>query len=310
MPARYPDDNYRDCPQTPLPEKLQAFWFWMVRHRGLMPSTLEAYCSDLSKLVSALGGEPTRYTALGVRKFILDRAAHHSAGHARHVASAVRAFLRFLVATGQCAPGLVAAVPRIATWRFASLPRFVSADKVEKIVAACDRRTRMGKRDYAILLLLARLGLRAGDISALRVSDIDWQRGELLLFGKGRRQARLPLPQDAGNAILAYIMRARAATEDDHVFIHVRRPWRALSNCAIINIVYRAIRHSGVTVPFRGAHLFRHSLATLMLRNGAPLQTIARVLRHRSIETTSIYAKVDLKLLREVAQPWPEAMPC
>jgi len=180
-------------------------------------------------------------------------------------------------------------------------------------VAACSSNTTVGMRDRAIVLLLARLALRAGDIVHLRLGDIDWKEGWILVSGKGRRESRLPLPKEVGEALAAYVTGARPLVDTDTLFVRSRAPLRGLSShCAISVIVARAMRRAGINCPSRGAaHILRHSAATTMLRQGASLQEIAAVLRHRSIATTSIYAKVDVLALQEIAQPWPgEVQPC
>jgi len=217
-------------------------------------------------------------------------------------------FLRFLIAEGQCAGGLDAAIPTVAHWRLASLPRYLPAKDVERLIASCDRASAVGRRDRAILLLLARLGLRAGDIAHLRLSDIDWKGASIQVCGKGRRQARLPLSQEVGQAIVAYLKKGRPRTNADTVFVSAVAPITPFASyCAVSSIVDRHLRCAGVVRPSRGAaHLLRHSLATSMLRQGTSLQDIAAILRHSSIETTQIYAKVDIPSLRQIAQTWPE----
>jgi site-specific recombinase XerD len=221
-------------------------------------------------------------------------------------------FLRFLIADGHCAVGLDAAIPPVAHWRLAALPRFLQPDDVERVIASCDPASSVGRRDRAILLLLARLGLRAGDVAHLRLSDIDWQGAWIHVCGKSRRQTRLPLSQEVGQAIVAYLQDGRPRTITDALFVRCRAPLGAIdSHGAVTAIVARALRRAGVARPSRGAaHLLRHSVATSMLRHGASLQEIAVLLRHRSIETTQIYAKVDVTALRSIAQPWPEVQPC
>jgi site-specific recombinase XerD len=220
-------------------------------------------------------------------------------------------FLRFLIAEGKCAVGLDAAIPTAAHWRLASLPRHLQPEEVERLIASCDQASAIGWRDRAILLLLARLGLRAGDIVHLRLSDIDWKGAWIHVCGKGRRHTRLPLTQEVGDAIVTYLKKARPRTNTDVLFIRCRAPFCAFSSSTVPHIVDKALRCAGVKRPSRGAaHLLRHSLATSMLRRGASLEDIAPVLRHRSIETTQIYAKVDIMALRQIAQPWPETQPC
>lgn len=216
-------------------------------------------------------------------------------------------FLRFLIAGGKCATGLDAAIPVLAHWRLSSLPRYLQSDEVERVIASCDSATSIGKRDRAILLLLARLGLRAGDIVQLRLADVDWKEAGICVSGKGRRQTLMPLTQEMGDAIVDYIKDGRPHTTVDTLFLRSRAPFRALANhCAVSMIVIQAMRRAAVTCPSRGAaHVLRHSVASSMLRQGSTLQDVADVLRHRSVATTEIYAKVDVLTLRQIAQPWP-----
>jgi len=224
----------------------------------------------------------------------------------------MRAFLRYLIAEGRCAAGLDACIPALAHWRLSSLPRYVQPEEVERVIASCSTTSSAGIRDRAILLLLARLGLRAGDILRLCLSDLDWQEATIRVVGKGRRQTLLPMTQEVGDAILAFINNGRHPIDNDTLFIRSRAPFGPFaSHCAISMIVAEAMRRAGVRCPSRGAaHVLRHSVASSMLRQGASLQEIAGVLRHRSIATTEIYAKVDVVALREIARPWPEVTSC
>jgi site-specific recombinase XerD len=221
-------------------------------------------------------------------------------------------FLRFLIAEGKCSAELYAAVPVLAHWRLSSLPRYLQEEEVERTISSCDPDSPVGSRDRAILLLLARLGLRAGDILKLRLNDIDWEKAVIRLSGKERREVELPLTQEIGWALVAYLQKSRPQTDTDVLFIRSRAPFCAFaSHCAVSVIVKQAMCRAGVTCPSRGAaHVLRHSVATSMLRQGASLQDIADILRHRSIETTQIYAKVDVNTLRQIALPWPEVQSC
>jgi len=220
--------------------------------------------------------------------------------------TALRAFMRFLIAVGLCPVGLDAAIPTVACWHLSTLPRYLQAKEVERIVASCRADTAVGIRDRAIVLLLARLALRAGDIVHLRLNDIDWREGWIRVCGKGRRETRLPLLQEVGEAIVSYVKGSRPPVETDILFLRSRAPLRGFTGHAAISvIVAKAMHRAGVVCPRGAAHVLRHSAATAMLRQGASLQDIAVVMRHRSIETTSIYAKVDILSLREIAQPWP-----
>jgi len=181
---------------------------------------------------------------------------------------------------------------------------------VEKVIKSCDPSTQMGARDYAIILLLARLGLRAGDVAALAFNDIEWAGGTFRVMGKGRRESRLPLPQDVGDAILHYIDKWRPKSTSDTVFLTALAPFNPIASHVVSQIARRAILRAKVITPFCGAHLFRHSVATTMLRQGVPLEKIGRLLRHNSIETTTIYAKVDVAMLQQLAIPWPKVTTC
>ena len=216
---------------------------------------------------------------------------------------------RYLATQEKCSPGLDAAVPAIAGWRLASLPRCLSVDEVEKLVAACDPRLAMGLRDRAIILLLARLGLRASDVAALRFTHVDWGEGSIIVKGKSRRESRLPLPQEVGDAMLAYLEH-RPRVADEHVFLRSVAPFRALLASSVSQVVRRALRSTGVIAPTYGSHILRHTAATEMLRNGVSLYDIGSVLRHRSADMSAYYAKVDMELLKQVVQPWPEMLSC
>lgn len=294
-------------PHVQEPALLSAFYQWMRQQRGTCEVTLQNYSVHIRELLRGLGEDSTRFDARQLRAFVLEKRGSCGWGTAKNCTTALRMFLRFLIAEGQCAVGLDAAIPTVAHWRLASLPRYLPPEDVERLIASCDRTSTVGRRDRAILLLLARLGLRAGDITHLRLSDIDWKGASIQVYGKGRRPTRLPLTQEVGQAIVAYLKKGRPRTNADTLFIHCRPPYRAFGSSAVSCIVNRAFQRAEVVRPSRGAaHLLRHSLATSLLRQGASLEDIAAILRHRSIETTQIYAKVDIPSLRQIAQPWPE----
>jgi site-specific recombinase XerD len=284
----------------------------MRRQRGTCESTLDNYGIHIREVLKRLGEQPVKWDARSLREFVLEGSQTCGWATAKKRTTALRMFLRFLIAEGQCASGLDGAIPVLAHWRLASLPRYLAADDVERLIASCNLTSPIGKRDRAILLLLARLGLRAGDIVQLRLCDIDWKGASIQVCGKGRRQSRLPLTQEVGQALVAYLEDGRPRTNTEAVFVRCRAPFHAFrSHCAVSVIVDRALCRAGVTRPSRGAaHLLRHSLATSMLRHGASLHDVAALLRHRSIETTQIYAKVDVTALSTIAQPWPEVQPC
>jgi integrase/recombinase XerD len=218
--------------------------------------------------------------------------------------TALRSLLGFLHVEGILQKSLVAAVPSAASWRLAGLPRGLKPNEVQRLLAAPDRRTRIGRRDFAVLMLLIRLGLRAGEVAALTLDDINWRAGELMVRGKGDRRERLPLPDDVGQALVGYLQRGRPATAlTRHVFIRVRAPHGPMTTGAVSHAVFAAGRRAGLgTVR---AHRLRHSAATQLLAAGAPLIEIGQLLRHRSQLTTAIYAKVDTEALRCLARPWP-----
>ncbi len=296
----------------PVPAPLAGFREWMLRHRGVTVWTINRYEFLVGKMLPALGEDPASYEAALIRRVFLAQAQGVGRAYAKCFVSALRAFLRFLAVEGRCRPYLDRAVPTIPEWRLSALPRYIEPGEVERVIASCDLGKPCGVRDRAVLLLLARLGLRAGDIMAMKLDDLDWKAGTVRVRAKGRKEVRLPLPQDVGDAILDYVARARPATEIARVFLCVNAPVRPFpTTVTVSDIVRLALRRAGITnPPSRGAHLLRHSAATAMLRAGASLDAIATVLRHESTDTTAHYAKVDVALLRRVAQPWPEVPQC
>jgi len=283
------------------PHVLVLFRDWMRRLRGTCDATLRTVGDDTSK-----------FEARSLRQFVQETSQGCGWTAGKQCTTAVRAFLRYLIADGKCAAGLDACIPALAHWRLSSLPRYLQPEEVERVIASCSTTSSAGIRDRAILLLLARVGLRAGDILRLCLSDLDWKEATIRVVGKGRRQTLLPMTQEVGDAIVAYIKNGRHPIDNDTLFIRSRAPFGPFaSHCAISVIVAQAMRRAGVRCPSRGAaHVLRHSLASSMLRQGASLQEIAVVLRHRSIATTEIYAKVDVVALRQIAQPWPEVTSC
>ena len=286
---------------------ISEFRSWMRQHRGLTETTLDVYQPIITELLTALGGDPRLYTAGALRGFALERARRHGLQRAKTVVVAVRAFLRFLGATQQCTPGMQYAIPGFASWQLSTVPRFLAADDVERVIASCPADGN-GPRDRAVLLLLARLGLRASEVARLRFADIDWAQGLLTVSGKARRQETLPLPQAVGEALLHYLRQSRPPLRTPEVFTTVVAPVRPLTRAAVTHIVRAALCRTGIKAPINGAHVLRHSAATTMLRQGASLAGIGAVLRHCSPRTTAHYAKVDFDLLSEIAQPWPEVV--
>ncbi len=300
------------APVDPSPVLLNSFRRWMREHRGTSELTLYNYGLPIRELIRSLGEDPGKLDARGLRSFVLSQSRNAGWAKAKLCTTALRMFLRFLIAEGRCRAGLLGAIPMLAHWRLSSLPRYLPPEDVERVIASCGVSSPAGQRDRAILLLLARLGLRAGDIVQLRLQDIDWKGAWIHVSGKSRRQTRLPLTQEVGDAIASYLQESRAPSPTDTLFLRSRAPYRALrSHAAVSAIVASAMRRGGIKRPGRGAaHLLRHSVASSMLRQGASLQELSALLRHRSIDTTQIYAKIDVAALKQIAQPWPEVSLC
>ena len=285
------------------------FLVWLGRYRGIGEKTIQSYHKAMRMLLPLLGDDPDRYSATLIRNAVQRRLETASRELVRRETSALRLYLRFLVLDGLCRPGLVAAVPTVPQQRFSTLPRHLPRDDIERIIASCDRATPMGLRDRAILLLLARLALRAGDVANLRLNDIDWDNAVVRVSGKSRRAAALPLPQDVGAAVRDYILHARPVVDAAKVFLRMLPPLhRPLTSGGVSAVAQAAIERSGVKAEgLPAGHVFRHSAATNLLRDNTPLEVIGTLLRHQSTQTTAIYARVDVQMLREVAQPWPVA---
>ena len=287
------------------------FAAWSVRNRGIKESTARGYQVALQPFLSELGEDHSTYNAARIRSFVVKHLCTRGRSEAKSVTRSIRAFLRFLVAEGRVTAGLEHCVPTVPQWRLSSLPRYLVASDVEKVLAACDTTTPHGLRDRAILLLLARLGLRANDIVTMDLDHIDWTGGTLRVSGKSRKESFLPLPQDVGDAILAYLERGRSPACSDRVFLAMNAPIRPFTNSsAVSSVVSLALKRAGIeNPPSRGAHMLRHSAATAMLRAGSPLETIASVLRHKSPDMAAYYAKIDVGTLGLVVQPWAGGAP-
>lgn len=299
-------------PALEVPKLLMEFRFWLLKHRGLTKVTAVKFEHLVSKMLPGLGDAPDDYNAALVRRVLLAQIRGRTPVYAKSFITALRTFLRFLASEGRCQPNLDRAVPTIPQWTLAALPHHLPAADVERVIDSCNLDLPHGVRDRAVLLLLARLGLRAGDIVDMRMADIIWATGTLRVRGKGHRETSLPLPQDAGDALLRYLAEARPAFDDDHTFLCANAPFRPLGHSSTVScIVMLALRRVGITdAPSRGAHLLRHSAAVCMLESGVSVDAISTILRHSSSDMTAYYAKVDVALLGSVAQPWPEGAPC
>ena len=293
--------------QNPVPPLVAAFQAWYQTHRGVAQPTLRLYARGAAELLGALGEDVRAWTPQVLRAFLLNRANQCGPETTQKLITSLRTFLRYLSFRGEARPDLDLAIPAIAHWRLASLPRCLSAKELQLLIDACDGDTPARLRDRAIVLLLSRLGLRAGDVAQLRVADINWENGTLQVMGKARYQVRLPLPQNVGDALLRYLECRPQVDHTDRIFLRSIAPFRPfISAHCVSGVIKRALERAGIKVPVRGAHLLRHTAATEMLRNGVPLDQIGLVLRHRSIDVSAYYAKVDVALLRQIAQPWPE----
>ncbi len=296
--------------KTPRQEEIEAFHLYLQQERGLSERTIPNMVAfaELFLAEQFPKGRPD-FATLGPRdvtRFVERQATRVKSGTAKLMVTALRAYLRYLRHRGDIQTDLAACIPAVAPYSVSTLPSFLPAGTVEKILARCDRSTPMGKRDYAILLLLARLGLRNGEIVGMNLEDIDWDVGEVTVRGKGGRGSKLPLTGDVGEAIADYLRRGRPACSNRRVFLRQKAPIAGLSLYGSIrDIVRTALQRAGVESARKGPHIFRHTLGTEMLRKGASLDEIGEVLRHRSPRTTRVYAKVDLRALHRLAMPWP-----
>ena len=283
---------------------------YLLGERGFAESSLRNYVPFAEQLLCSRFGQSdmnlSELTAMDVTKFVQDRVRQLNSGRAKLLVTALRSFLRYLRHQGEISIDLAGCVPAVAVWSLSTLPKFLPAGTVQRILDHCKRDTPDGKRNYAILLLLARLGLRACEIVSLSLDDIDWDNGRVTIRCKGGRWAQLPLPADVGEAIAIYLRSGRPRCVCRHVFLRHRAPIHGFSHSITVStIVRRALIRTGIESARKGAHLFRHTLATDLLRNGASLDEIGELLRHRSPNTTALYAKVDLIALRTLALPWP-----
>jgi len=298
---------------TPAEDIAAAFEHYLQHRQGLATTTIKRYRRIASQFIDERFGRgevDLRMLGTGdVIDFVQHQSTRMKPPATKCVVTALRSFLRYSQYRGEIASNLVAAVPAVATWTTTPpLPRAISPEHAQRAIDSCDRRTSLGLRDRAVLLLLARLGLRAHEIIALKLEDCDWDSGCLRVHGKGGHERLLPMPVDVGEAIAAYLERGRPASKDRHLFLRAMAPIRGFlpGSYAIGSIVRYALRRARVDAPHAGSHQFRHALAVRMLERGASLAEIGEVLGHRSPQTTSLYARVDIDSLRSLAPPWPE----
>ena len=295
---------------TPADQLRNEFGFYLRQERALASITVCHYLSIIGEfLAERFGTGPVNLSVLcssDIIEFVRRRAASIKSKRVQLLTTALRSFLRFGRYRGDLRTDLAACVPSVANWSLSTVPRALPPDQTELMLASCNRKTNVGRRDYAILLLLARLGLRACELVTLHLEDLDWQNGWITVHGKGGRFSQLPLPMDVGESIADYLRNVRPKAASRRVFLRSKAPITSFQGSqAIASVVRHALSRAGIHSLRNGAHQFRHGLATQMLRQGASLAEIAELLRHRSPQTTTIYAKVDLGALRTLALPWP-----
>lgn len=299
--------NLKPAP-TPTEALLARYREYLLGTRGLTTASARAYIDMVRPFVAGrvIDSELdwASLQASDVHDFVLTASRGRSSGSAKLMTAALRSLLGYAHIEGLLSTSLQEVVPAVAGWRLAGLPRSLQPGDVRRLLAACDRRTAAGRRDFAILMLLARLGMRAREVRCLTLEDIDWRAGELLVRGKGNHFERLPLPEDVGQALSAYLQRGRPATTQGRtVFVRVRAPHRPLSSSGVTRAVVAAATRADLGQV--SAHQLRHTVATEMVRAGVPLPEVGQVLRHRRLMTTAIYAKIDRERLRLLARPWP-----
>jgi integrase/recombinase XerD len=287
-----------------------SFAQYLQQERGLSQVTIDNYLPTIRRFLTERFHKRKiifkKLCARDVSKFVLRYAHTMSPGRAKTMVNALRSFFRFVHLRGKIAIDLAVAVPTVARWQFSELPKFLQPEEVKRVLKSCDRSTGTGKRNYAILLLMSRLGLRAGEIVHMELDNILWETGELLVRGKSIRDEKLPIPQDVGQAIVTYLRDVRPLCSSRRLFIRMVAPLRGFaSSVNVCTIVRRCLAKAGINTDFKGAHLFRHTLATNMLRGGANIAEIGEILRHQDPKSTEIYIKVDCASLRTIAQPWP-----
>lgn len=294
-----------------LDRALQDYSDYLVRERGLARRTVRQYTHCVRGFLTQRFGCGTlrlsRLRQADTNQHFQRKSATLCPSTLHSLAAALRAYFTFLRLRGDLQTDLASGVPTVACWRLSAVPRFLQPAEVQQLLASCDQHTVKGQRDYTILLLLARLGLRAGEVVALRLEDLHWDVGEMLVRGKGQLHDRLPIPTDVGRALAGYLRHGRLGCSTRHVFVRLNAPHREFACPSDIStIVRQAIDRAGLHPPCRGAHVLRHSLATHMLQRGASLAEIGEVLRHRAPTSTEHYSKVAIDALRTLAQPWPE----
>jgi site-specific recombinase XerD len=284
---------------------LASFQRYLLVERGLAAGTVRGYVDHARRFLAGFGpaGGLGAVNAAEVTSAVLRRSETVSVAATQNFVAGLKAFLRFCFVEGLVAGDLSEAALAITGRRRSSLPRGISATDAKALLASCDRRSALGRRDYALLVIMLRLGLRRSEVAGLRLEDIDWRAGEVVVRGKGGRQDRLPLPAEVGEAVAAYLRRGRPHGDRREVFLRARAPYGPIASGTVASSVRRACRRAGIAEV--GSHRLRHTVACEMVAAGVPLVDIAQVLRHRSLQTTAVYARVDVERLRLLAAPWP-----
>ena len=296
-------------PATSVEELVQRYRRWLVGDRGLAEATVERYVKLARLFLTQRSTELVHFvenlTGTDIVVFLLQESDRLSVGSVKGRVAELRSLLKFLYLQGLTPRPLATVVPPVAGWRDTGVPKAIPAADVQLLLGGCDRSHPTGVRDFAMLMLVARLGLRSAEVARLELGDIDWRAGQIILRGKASRQEGMPLPVDVGEALTAYLTQARPSTRIRQVFLAAKAPMRPIAPGLVSDVTHRACDRAGL--PRIGAHRLRHSLATEMLRRGATIVEVSQVLRHRDLATTAIYAKVDDAALRAVARPWPGA---
>ena len=294
--------------ESPVERFVGEYAAYLVRDRGLAATTVHIFATHATRFVEEEVPrlDWSRLTGAAVSRFLLRSSHRQGIPTCIQIVSALRSLLRYLHVRGAVPAHLVSSVQPVARWRLAGIPKALDPNQITRLLASFDD-SPVGRRNTAIVLLLLRLGLRAGEVAALDLDDVNWRTGELVVRGKGRRESRHPLPRDVGQAVAAYLRHGRSPKSTRGLFVRARAPFTRLSMVGISHFLQRRLRQMGV--PRGGAHVLRHTAAMQLLRRGSSLPEIAHVLRHRHVDTTAIYAKVDIAGLAELARPWPRSAP-
>ncbi len=302
-------DSAPPAASSPAEELIERYRRYLACERGLAAGSIELYLVQVRRFLAAWwpGGEVLagELDAAGIIALVRREATRSGGAQAKTVVCALRSFLRFLYAAGLTERPLAEGVPSLADRRRESIPRYLQPEVLAALFAGCDIATVAGRRDLAVLRLLSRLGLRSGEVAALSLEDLDWEAGEIVVAGKGRRRERMPLPPELGDAIVAYLLDGRPPSRERIVFLGLDAPHAPLSRCGVKSIVYHCCDRA--ELPRVGPHRLRHTVASETLRAGGSLSEVAQLLRHRWVQTTATYAKVDHSSLRALALPWPGA---